>query len=115
MNQFIQDEELDRQLREALPYIDDNGFTARVIKQLPTQTAPMRLRGAILVAAAVLASVLTYVLSGGGRFVSDFVMRVSELPMLWLLIITFSAGLLVGAFGLIAALFKAREAPLLAR
>ena len=115
MDQFIQDEELDRQLREAVPYIDDNGFTARVIKQLPTQTGPMRLRGAILVAAAVLASVLTYFLSGGGRFVSDFVMRISELPMLWLLGITFTAGLVVAAFGLIAALFKTREAPLLAR
>jgi hypothetical protein len=115
MEQFIEDEELDRQLREAVPYIDDKGFTARVLKQLPTQTAPMRVRGVILVGAAVLASMLAYFLSGGGRFVSDFVVRVSELPMLWLLIITFVGGLVVGAFGLIAAVFKMREAPLFAR
>ena len=55
MDRFIEDEELDRQLGEAVPYIDDGGFTTRVLQQLPTQTAPMRLRGVILVAAALFA------------------------------------------------------------
>jgi hypothetical protein len=115
MERFIEDEELDRQLREAVCYIDDGGFTTRVLQQLPAQPAPMRLRGVILIAAALLASVLTYVLSGGGRFLRDFVMQVSELPMLWLVIITFTAGLAVSAFGLAAAIFKTRQTPLLAR
>lgn len=115
MEYFAEDEELDRQLREAVLYIDDNGFTSRVLGQLPAPAAPARLRGTILVAAAVLASVLTYILSGGGRFLSDFVIRVFELPTLWLLIITLIAGLVVGAFGLLAAVFKSREASLFAR
>ena len=68
MDQFIGEEELDRQLREAAPYIDDDGFTRRVLKQLPVQPAPARLRGLILILTATLASVLTYVVSGGGRF-----------------------------------------------
>ena len=116
MEKFIDDEELDRQLREAVPYIDDAGFTGRVLKQLPGRAAPVRSRSVILVTATVLASVLAYVLSGGGRFVSDFVMQVSTLPLLWLLIATFVAGIVIGALGLVAAVFKAREAaPLLAR
>ncbi|HEY4285141.1 MAG TPA: DUF5056 domain-containing protein [Chthoniobacterales bacterium] len=115
MNNFIDDEDLDRQLREAAVYIDDDGFTARMVQQLPARSAPMRLRSVVLVAAALLASVLTYVLSGGGRFLSDFVVRVSELPLLWLVIVTFIAGLMVGAFGLVAAISKTRQAPLLAR
>src|SRR5438045_4483561 len=35
MNALIDDETLDRQLREAATYIDDNGFTARVLARLP--------------------------------------------------------------------------------
>jgi len=32
---MIDDDTLDRQLREAAPYIDDEGFTARVMAKLP--------------------------------------------------------------------------------
>ncbi len=35
MNEIKQEDWLDRQLREAAPYIDDEGFTARVLQQLP--------------------------------------------------------------------------------
>ncbi len=31
MDAMIDDETLDRQLREVMPYIDDEGFTARVL------------------------------------------------------------------------------------
>jgi hypothetical protein len=71
MNQVNQEDWLDRELRQAAPYIDDDGFTARVLQQLPP---PRRghdlLRAAILLGMTFLASVLAYVVSGGGRFVS---------------------------------------------
>ena len=35
MNAMIDDDTLDRQLRDAAPYIDDEGFTARVMARLP--------------------------------------------------------------------------------
>ena len=35
MNEVKEEDWLDRQLREAAPYIDDKGFTARVLQQLP--------------------------------------------------------------------------------
>ena len=115
MERLIDDDELDRQLREAPPYINDDGFTARVLHQLPVRRAPVRLRATILIAATILATVLAYVLSGGGRFVRQIVGQLSELPLSWLLTLAVSAGLLVAMCGLAAAVFKAREAPLLAR
>src|SRR5436853_2586947 len=102
MEHFTDDEEPDRQLRDAIPYIDDGGFTVRVLQQLPARPASMRLRGVILITVTLLASVLAYVLSGGGRFLNEFVVRVSELPILWLLIITLIAGMAVAAFGVVA-------------
>ena len=109
MANLIDDDELDRQLREAVPYIDDTGFTSRVLQSLPHRPAIERFRGAILVAITALACALAYLLSGRGGFVNDFVMRVSELPMMWLLGLTFGAGIVVGALGLTAAVLKARE------
>ena len=61
MNEINQEEPVDRRLREAAPYIDDNGFTARVLQQLPAPRHARRsLRGAILLGITLLASVLVY-------------------------------------------------------
>ena len=111
MSNLIDDEELDRQLREAVSYIDDGGFTARVMQSLPAAARPAieRFRSAILISITVLACALAYLLSGRGGFVNDFVVQVSQLPMIWLLGLTFAAGILVGGLGLTAAVFKARE------
>ena len=115
MQTFINDEELDRQLREATPYIDDDGFTTRVLQSLPPRSAaaPERLRGAILIVAALLASVLAYFLSG--RFVNEVLIRLFALPVTWLLCVAGAAGIIVGALGLAAAVFKAREPALVIR
>ena len=69
MDEKQQEDSLDRQLREAAPYIDDEGFTVRVLRKLPP---PRRgrdsLRAVILLGITLLASALAYVLSDGGRF-----------------------------------------------
>ena len=109
------DEELDRQLREAVPYIDDAGFTAKVLRELPAQTAPARLRGLILIATAILASVLAYVLSDGARFLTKFAYQLSETPTTWLLALTLTLGLVLGGLGLVAAIFTNREPDLITR
>jgi hypothetical protein len=110
MDEATQEDWLDRRLREAAPYIDDDGFTARVLQQLP---APRRargsLRGVILLGITVLASVIAYVLSGGGRFVSDDMMRLAALPMQQLLLLMLGSGILVTAISLVAAISKSRE------
>ena len=64
MDEKQQEDSLDRQLREAAPYIDDEGFTARVLQQLPPPRRGLdSLRAAILLGITLLASALAYVLS----------------------------------------------------
>jgi hypothetical protein len=110
MDNSNQDDELDRQLREAVPYIDDDGFTVRVLKQLPEARRARRLvRAVILLGITVFASVLAYFLSNGGRFINDSIVRLAGLPTLWLLLLTVGAGVLVSAIGFVAAMSKSHE------
>jgi hypothetical protein len=107
MNEVDQEDWLDRQLREAAPYIDDEGFTARVLQQLPP---PRRghdlLRAAILLGMTFLASVLAYVISGGGRFVSVTIERLAALPALWVFVLALASGLIMAAAGAVAAISR---------
>jgi hypothetical protein len=109
MKQVNQEDWLDRELREAAPYIDDDGFTARVLQQLP----PPRhghdvLRAAILLGMTFLASVVAYVVSGGGLFVSVTLERLAALPALWVFGLALVSGLVVTVAGAIAAISKDR-------
>jgi hypothetical protein len=110
MDNISEEDQLDRQLRDAAPYIDDNGFTARVLQQLPAPRYALRsLRGAILLGITLLASVLAYVISDGGRFLVVAMARLTTLPAFWLLALAFGCGILVMAGGLVAAMSKTRE------
>ena len=109
MKQVNQEDWLDRELREAAPYINDEGFTARVLQQLP----PPRhrddlLRAAILLGMTLLASVLAYVVSGGGRFVTVTLERLAALPALWVFVLALASGLMIAAVGAAAAISKGR-------
>jgi hypothetical protein len=109
MKQVNQEDWLDRELREAATYIDDEGFTARVLQQLPP---PRRrrdlLRAAILLGMTFLASVLAYVVSGGGRFVSLTLERLAALPALWVFVLALASGLVIAAAGATAAISRSR-------
>jgi hypothetical protein len=110
MEEMIEEDPLDRQLREAAPYIDDDGFTARVMAKLPAlRREPRSLRGIILVAITALGSAIAYTLSGGGRFVGEGIMRLSAFPIWILLVFAFGTGLVVGACAVIAAIRKTPE------
>ena len=104
-----QEDWLDRELREAAPYIDDAGFTVRVLQQLPP---PRRrhdlLRAIILLGMAFLASVLAYVVSGGGRFVGETFDRLAALPALWVFVLALASGLVIAAGGAMAAVSGSR-------
>jgi len=110
MKEVNQEDWLDKELREAAPYIDDEGFTARVLQQLP---APRRssdlLRAAILLGMTFLASVLAYVVSGGGRFVSNTFERLAALPVLWVFALALATGLVIAALGATVALSRDRS------
>ena len=110
MDEIKQEDWLDRQLREAAPYIYDEGFTVRVLRQLPPPRHSQRsFRGAILLTTTLLASVLAYVLSDGGRFLVVEATRLTTLPTLWLFALALGSGVLVMAGGVIAAISKTRE------
>jgi hypothetical protein len=113
---MIDDETLDRQLREAAAYIDDDGFTARVMARLPlARSEPQWLRAMIVLGLALLGCGVAYMLSGGGRFVREGVIQLADFPIWLLLVFAFGCGLVVGAFAVIFAIRKTPEVRNLAR
>jgi hypothetical protein len=110
MNEISQEDPVDRRLRDAAAYIDDDGFTARVLQQLPVPRHARRsLRGAFLLGITLLASVLAYVISDGGRFLVVAMARLATWPAFWLFALAFCSGILVMIVGVIAATAKASE------
>jgi hypothetical protein len=110
MNKMTEDDVLDRQLLEAASYIDDDGFTARVVSKLPVAQRQRRsTRGIILVGITALGSAIAYTLSGGGRFVDQGVIWLANFPVWLLLVFAFGSGLVVGGFAVIAAIRKTPE------
>jgi hypothetical protein len=109
MNENGQIDELDLKLREAAPYIDDAGFTRKVVQQLPARRRPQSFRAVVLIGFTLLASLLTYLLSDGGRFINRALFQFATLSPFVLLGLAVSSGLLVAAVGLVAAFFKNRE------
>jgi len=105
---MIDDEMLDRQLREAVPYIDDDGFTARVMSRLPAAPREQRwLRAMVLLGLALLGSGVAYLLSGG--LIREGLVQMVDFPIWLLLVFAFGCGLVVGAFAVIFAIRKTPE------
>ena len=103
-------DDLDRQLREAAPYIDDNGFTRRVLNQLPApgvRRQPMR--AAILLGASLVASIVAYFLSGGGRFVFEGFNRLEKISPVLILGAVGVFALLVTGVGAFAAFARTHD------
>lgn len=110
MNDMIDDATLDRQLREAAPYIDDDGFTARVVARLPAAPhEPRWLRAMVLFGLALLGCGVAYLLSGGGRIVREGMIQMADFPIWLLLVFAFGCGLVVGAFAVIFAIRRTPE------
>jgi hypothetical protein len=105
---MIEDEALDRQLREAAPYVDDDGFTARVMASLPVpRREPRWLRAMIVVGLALLGTGIAYLLSGG--VIRQGLIQMADFPIWLLLVFAFGCGLVVGAFAVIFAIRKTPE------
>ena len=105
---MIDDDTLDRQLREAVPYINDDGFTARVIASLPAARGePQWLRAMIVLGLALLGTGVAYLLSGG--VIRQGLLQMADFPIWLLLVFAFGCGLVVGAFAVIFAIRKTPE------
>lgn len=106
---MIDDETLDRQLRESMPYIDDNGFTAHVMASLPVSRREAGwLRAAILIGLALIGTGVAY-LVGAGHVVRQGVVELANLPIWLLLVFAFGCGLVMGAVAVIFAIRKTPE------
>jgi anti-sigma factor RsiW len=103
-------DELDRQLREAAPYIDDDGFTRRVLATLPSRRVRRQpVRAAILLGASLIASLVAYIFSGGGRFVSQGIIQMEQLGLLRLIYVAAGVGVFAMGVGIFAAVSRTRD------
>lgn len=86
MDENLQGDWLDARLRDEAAYIDDSGFAARVVQKLPARPARHTLRAVILLGLTLVASVIFYLVSGGGWFIAEEVTRFALLPtpVIWL-------------------------------
>ena len=100
---------LDMRLRDAAPYIDDAGFTGRVMKQLPRRRALRTQRAIIILTATIVSDVIAYFGSGEGWFVREALVRAATLPPLTVFGFVLACGLLLIVGGLWAALTRTRD------
>ena len=94
------DDLLDARLREETQYINDDGFTARVMQQLPHRPSSFQLqRTVIILTAAIVSVIVAYFASGEALFVREGFLRLTTLPFLQLLSLVVVCGfaLLVGS------------------
>ncbi|HEY8650837.1 MAG TPA: hypothetical protein VIL70_07980 [Chthoniobacterales bacterium] len=108
MDDQFEEDWLDTRLREEAPYIDDDGFTAKVIQQLPARRA-RSFRAAIIFCITLLGSAITYSVSDGGKFMIAAVNRLASMPILFVCLIAICCGLVMTAIATGAALSKVRE------
>ena len=106
MEQQRQEDWLDARLRDEAPYIDDDGFTARVMQQLPVARQRRSMRSAILVGATVLACVCAFILSG--EFLATTATFLVAMPIATIGVIALAAGLMVTVFGTTMAVARVR-------
>ena len=106
MDKELQEDWLDARLRDEAAYLDDAGFTARVVQKLPARPVRHVLRAVILLGVTLTASVIAYLLSDGGWFIAEEVTRFARLPLpvIWLAAAVVTG--LVMAGGLAAAMFR---------
>ena len=109
MDEQLQEDWLDRRLREEMPYIDDAGFTARVVRKLPPAGSRYSFRAAVLVCITLLASIITYFASDGGRFLIVAFYRLAAMPLLFVSLVAICCTLVMTAAAASAAWSNVRE------
>jgi hypothetical protein len=112
MDEKLQEDWLDARLRDEAPYIDDAGFTARVVKRLPPSQPRHSFRALLLLFITLLASTVAYFVSDGGQFIVAGIAQIASLPLLWVLIFTTIFSLVLTSLATVAAFAKSRQEPL---
>jgi hypothetical protein len=109
MEEQLQDDWLDARLRDEACYIDDDGFTARVVQQLPARRQSRSSRSVILLGITLLACALAYLLSGRGEFLANAAAFLVAVPFYSLCLVAGISGVVITAVGTSAAVSRLRE------
>jgi hypothetical protein len=108
MDENFQDDWLDARLRDEAPYLDDAGFTSRVMQKLPARHVRRSYRAFILLGITLAACIAAFWLAGGTSLAFDAYANVAMLPVIWMWIFAGAVGALVMAGGLAAAVSRSR-------
>ena len=108
MEEKLQEDWLDARLRDEAPYLDDAGFTSRVVQKLPARQVRRSYRAFILLGITLAACFAAYVLAGGSSLFFDAFTSVAMMPVTWMWVCAAVAAFLVMAGGLAAALSRSR-------
>ncbi len=110
MDEQLQEDWLDAQLREEAPYLDDAGFTARVVRQLPAGRRQSRVvRVSVLLGVTFVACLVAYLVSGRGQFLADAATFLIAMPLATVCTIAGLCAIAVMGVSAYAAMSKARE------
>jgi uncharacterized integral membrane protein len=108
MEEKLQEDWLDARLRDEAPYIDDAGFTSRLVQKMPVRQVRRSYRAIILIGITLAACIAAFLLAGGSNFAFETFANVAFLPRTTILILAGIAGVLVMVGGLAAALSRVR-------
>jgi hypothetical protein len=109
MEEKIQEDWLDARLRDDAAYIDDAGFTSRVVPKLPARSVRRSYRAAILLAVTLVASVAAYLLSDGSWLIYERLTALAMMPVVQIWIYAAALTVLIMAGGLAMAVSKTRS------
>jgi hypothetical protein len=109
MDENLEEDWLDARLRDEAPYIDDGGFSARIVQRLPKSRPRRSFRALIILCLTMLGSVATYVVSGGGKFIGTSIDRLATLPLMWILALAIVCSVVLTSIASAAAFSKTRE------
>ena len=86
MEQKLQEDWLDARLRDDAPYIDDAGFTSRVVQKLPARQVRRSYRAVFLIGITLVACLAAFRLAGGTSFFVEGITYVTMMPVtaMWL-------------------------------
>ena len=108
MDEKIQEDSLDARLRDDAPYIDDAGFTSRVVQKLPARQVRRSYRVFLLLGITLAACLAAFWLAGGTSFAIDTYANMAMMPVTWMWVTAAAAAIVVMAGGLAAALSRSR-------
>ena len=108
MEEKLQEDWLDARLRDEAPYLDDAGFTSRVVQKLPARQVRRSYRALIMLGITVAACIAAFWFAGGTSLAIDAYANMAMLPVLWMWIFAAAVGVLLMAGGLAAALSRSR-------